>query len=1305
MMLHCTLVPAPGSALTSGPVELAIEVPARCPGAELQAAISRCYGTRELTVDRVPVAALKVGEGPLVHGAVLVDGAPPATTLDAAPLVLAVHSGPGAGLIFPLRRGQFRIGRSGTEIVIPDAELSREHALLAVTDSAVTVLDLGSVNGVSVDGRKVRAAAVSTDSMIECGGSSMSLVFGGATGPGIPASAGSDVSAPLMVSHPAAPGNRAALLLAAGLPLGIGVGLAVITGMWVFLAFTAVSAVSVLVPVFTGRRQRRELRTAIAAAAQADKERRRRAAPSAGELSLGGPFEEPDPRKDSAGTGPVWLRLGQAQQRANIRLEPPDSSFRPPLLGVMPVALDPGTAVTTLRGPAPAVAGLLRNILLQLATYPPARKTRIIIHGPTPALLAARFLPGALLSAHETETLNTLAGGTEPGFERGVLVIASPPGSALLCSVALSLGWQVLDCAGHPGQPAGTALVLHERSASLSSTSSSLDFIPDLVPASVFDRNCRRLGARAPASVTRKGVPDACSLGGLLPLSADDISARWAASAAAGGLPVVVGTGPSGPLRLDLQADGPHLLVAGTTGSGKSEFLRTLAAALAAAHPPDRINLLFIDFKGGSGLRPLSGLIHCVGLLTDLDIDEVARTLISLAAEVRVREKLLASRQAADLTAYESLDPAGPPLPHLVVIIDEFRMLVDEAPEAMAKLMRIAAIGRSLGIHLVMATQRPQGAISADIRANVTSCIALRVQSELESIDIINSRLAAAIPIKSPGRAYLVRGTEAPEEFQAATIAAPLHATAGSPTVMEVMKFLNLPSAGQSPARTGLAPAPALAVSELTEAVAAAWETSGSGRPRRPVAAPLARHVPFPAGTSHNRIRLGLLDLPGEQRVVEFGWHPGEHGHLALIAGLDGGADMALGLVVEQLLTRDDESHLYILDAAGLFSAAVNAPRIGAVAGLHELRRAGRILERISEEMTRRLSTAETGGRPALVLALCGWGSWVSAFRSGPLAWAEDLVQDIVRDGVRARITVLGAGGRELVTSRFFAAVPNRIFLPAGSTEEGRISWPRLPAVEAVAGRVVAFGPMSPGSDPAGHVGQLFEPAPAILGGDTRVARHRPFRVEPLPARVTVEEVRSGTSKLLPPPGHLCLGVGGDDLRPAGISFASGAALAILGGHASGKSSLLSALPGLNPAAGFLRPPTADPERFWSDTHNAALAGTLDPASIILVDDLDLASPETNGLLLRLNTLGWRMVVTAGFGPGLRQRVPLLQTAAGQGRGVLLGPRTLMDGDVFGVRFEVEQSPPPGRAVLIADGRAQAVQLAFDPAADRNSGP
>ena len=467
-----------------------------------------------------------------------------------APLALAVHSGPGAGLVFPLRRGRFRIGRNGTGIVIPDAELSREHAQLDVTDSAVTVLDLGSANGVRVDGKRIRAAVVSTDSLIQCGGSTMSLVFGGARDPGSQTAAGSDVTAPVVVSNPAAHSNRAALLLAAALPLAIGIGLALLTGMWIFLAFTAVSAVSILVPVATGRRQRRELRAAVAAAAQDDTERRRRAAPSAGELSLGVASAEPGLPKVAAPTGPVWLRVGQSQQRANIRLDPPDPGFRPPLLDRMPVTLDPATAVTTLRGPAPAVAGLVRSFVLQLACYPAARRTRILIHGPTLPLLAARFVPAVILSVQEASTLEALAAGPGQDYERGVLIIVAALRPSGLRSVAVSHGWQVIDCAGDPAAAAGAALLLGERTAWLSSAGSSLEFAPDLVPAGVFDRNCRRVGARATASASETGIPEACSLAGLLPVSAEDISSRWAESTAARGLPALVGIGSSGPLRV-----------------------------------------------------------------------------------------------------------------------------------------------------------------------------------------------------------------------------------------------------------------------------------------------------------------------------------------------------------------------------------------------------------------------------------------------------------------------------------------------------------------------------------------------------------------------------------------------------------------------------------------------------------------------------------------------------------------------------------------------------------------------------------
>ncbi|WP_354184936.1 FtsK/SpoIIIE domain-containing protein [Arthrobacter sp. UYCu712] len=1329
-MFHCTLVPAPGSTLTGGAVELAVEVAGGCSGAELEAAISRRCGTGPLSADGVPVRSLRVGDPPLRNGAVLVDGCLPAAAATPGvcgppPLVLAVHSGPGAGTLVPLRRGRFGIGRSGPEIILPDAELSRRHARLDVSDAAVTIVDLHSANGTTVDGARVRDAVVTTGSVIRCGNSTMSLVFGGGSADSrVSGAAGGSVADPVPAGSPAdgfaGRRGRAAVLFTAALPLAIGAGLAAITGMWMFLAFSVVSAASMLVPAVSGRRQRRALKAAIAAAVHEDRGRRRRSAPSAAELCLRSMSGVPDSGEPSAGA--VWLRLGQAEQRANIRPEPADPGFRPPPLGLMPLTLDPAAAITAVTGPEEAVAGLIRSLILQLAGYPAARRTRVLIHGGPQSLpLAARFLPRVTLSGRDAATASHLRSGPGPGCDRGVLIIFDDPGAsgggtaasetaaaAGLSVLAAGLGWQVIRCPRHPVPSALTAVVLGGRTALLAHGPDAVPFLPDLVPSPVFDGYCRRLGS-AGSPRTDPAVAAGGSLAGILPLGAPDIARRWADSGGLTGLPVPVGTGGKGTLHLDLQRDGPHVLVAGTTGSGKSEFLRTLVAALAASYPPDRVNLLFVDFKGGSGLGPLTGLPHCVGMLSDLGIQEVDRTLVSLRAEVRRREELLAAAHARDLLEYGSLDRELPALPHLIIVIDEFRMLVDEAPGALTELMRIAAIGRSLGIHLVLATQRPQGSITADIRANVTSSIALRVQSAMESADIMNSTLAADIPIGSPGRAFLARGSEAPEEFQTAILAPDSSwSDAGMVRVWTAEEWLAGPPAEEQRSDAGGAErARAPEAAALASVTGRLWAAQGGGRPRLPVARPLPPALPAPppgVPGSPGTVRLGWLDLPEEQRLAELGWCPDEHGHLGLVGGAAGAGDAALALAVDQLLASEQESHLYILDASGTLSWTGQAPRVGAVAGLHEPRRAIRLLERLAGEMTRRLSAPAVAGTPGLVLAVCGWGSWVSAFRSGPLARGEDLVHDIVRDGAKAGITVVASGERELATARFFAGIANRIFFPAGSTEEGRLAWPRLPAQDAVPGRAAVFGPFAGATATAGHSGQLYAaPDPGRQPGPVQLVRQAPFRIEALPQRVSVAELLARTDSPGPGPrGHvrLCLGVGGDEVMPVSLTLAPGSVLAVLGGPGTGKSSLLAALPDLNPSAcSWLHPRAGkDPAEFWAGALAAARSGTLDRQAVLVADDVDLQSEDCNRQLLSLNSLGWTVVLAAGFSPTLQHRVPLVQSARGHGKGVLICPRSLLDGDIFGVRFEPEENPPRGRAVVISDGHALAVQLAGDPA-------
>ncbi len=232
------------------------------------------------------------------------------------------------------------------------------------------------------------------------------------------------------------------------------------------------------------------------------------------------------------------------------------------------------------------------------------------------------------------------------------------------------------------------------------------------------------------------------------------VAERWrargvAAGAGGGSHPApsaVVGRTPEGPFVIDLVRDGPHVLVGGTTGSGKSEFLRTLVTSLAMSSPPEQLSFVLVDFKGGAAFGPCTALPHVVGLVTDLDDHLVARALASLRAELRRRERRFAEVGAGDLGAYQRRSgPDTEPVPRLVVVVDELRALVEELPDFVTGLVRLAALGRSLGVHLVLATQRPSGAVSAEIQANVSLRIAFRMRDRSDSLDVLDDGSAAAI--------------------------------------------------------------------------------------------------------------------------------------------------------------------------------------------------------------------------------------------------------------------------------------------------------------------------------------------------------------------------------------------------------------------------------------------------------------------------------------------------------------------------------------------------------------------------------
>ena len=225
-------------------------------------------------------------------------------------------------------------------------------------------------------------------------------------------------------------------------------------------------------------------------------------------------------------------------------------------------------------------------------------------------------------------------------------------------------------------------------------------------------------------------------------------------------------------LDLHEKAHGPHGLVAGTTGSGKSEILQTYIINMCIFFHPYEVTFLLIDFKGGGMANQFRGMPHLAGSITDIDGREIERSLKSIKAELERRKRLFAEVNVNKIDDYIKIYKAKPenvpaPLPHLIIVVDEFAELKAEQPEFMKELISTARIGRSLGVHLILATQKPSGVVDGQIWSNSRFKLCLKVQTKEDSQDMIKTPLAAEI--REPGRAYLqVGNNELFELFQSA---------------------------------------------------------------------------------------------------------------------------------------------------------------------------------------------------------------------------------------------------------------------------------------------------------------------------------------------------------------------------------------------------------------------------------------------------------------------------------------------------------------------------------------------------------
>ncbi|HLH67536.1 MAG TPA: type VII secretion protein EccCb [Candidatus Dormibacteraeota bacterium] len=445
-----------------------------------------------------------------------------------------------------------------------------------------------------------------------------------------------------------------------------------------------------------------------------------------------------------------------------------------------------------------------------------------------------------------------------------------------------------------------------------------------------------------------------------------DVEGRWRSRPPEDLLRVPIGVGADGgPEVLDLREAaqggmGPHGLVIGATGSGKSELLRTLITALAVTHPPQTLAMVLVDFKGGAAFADLAPLPHVAGMITNLadDLTMVDRMQAALFGEMQRRQGLL--RRAGNLDSvreYQRRQASGQlegwePLPYLLIVVDEFGELLASRPDFIDLFVAIGRVGRSLGMHLLLASQRLEEGRLRGLESHLSFRICLRTFSPAESHAVLGTNDAYTLP-PIPGSAYLKVHSERLDRFRAAFVSGPAVDRGPRPAPAGALEAWGLALAAPLPGADVVRTDPE-SPSEMSVAVARVVAT---GAPRAhqvwlpPLAGrvPLHRLLPTPRRLGERglqaaerpapgplQVPLGLLDLPLEQAQRPFlvdlaGWA----GHLVVVGAPQSGKSTLLVTLALALLATHtpDEVRIYAIDyGGGSLSALASAPHVGDVA-------------------------------------------------------------------------------------------------------------------------------------------------------------------------------------------------------------------------------------------------------------------------------------------------------------------------------------------------------------------------------------
>jgi DNA segregation ATPase FtsK/SpoIIIE, S-DNA-T family len=737
--------------------------------------------------------------------------------------------------------------------------------------------------------------------------------------------------------------------------------------------------------------------------------------------------------------------------------------------------------------------------------------------------------------------------------------------------------------------------------------------IPQIRPDQVSPDWCARMArgiapVRDVSNAETVELPDSSRLLDVLqlePPTLEAVAARWNA----GGQSTVAMLGESydGPFAIDLARDGPHGLVAGTTGSGKSELLQTIVASLATANRPDAMTFVLIDYKGGSAFKDCARLPHTVGMVSDLDGHLTQRALASLSAELKRREEILLAAGAKDIEDYGAARRASPrlePMPRLLLIIDEFASLVAELPDFVTGLVGIAQRGRSLGVHLILATQRPAGVVSADIRANTNLRIALRVTDGSESSDVIDVPDAAWISKSTPGRCYVRSGAGGPVGVQSSRIGGrrPGVATAVIPPVRVVplpWPLLGRPLPANGP-QAVLADSPAATdLSALVDAIAAAARRLDCDEQRSPWLPPLPELITLdelpPAAEAADDVPpvpFGIIDIPARQTRETMVLDLARGGHVVIAGAARSGRSTTLRTIAGSVAAHASPAdvHIYALDCGtGALLPLTSLPHCGAVITRDQTDRVERLLARLRGEISRRqqllaaegyAGVAEQRARttdpahrlPWMVLLLDWWEGFNAAYEKYDYGRLVDGLLQVLREGAAVGMRAVVTTDRLALTGHTGTVFERRMLLrltdPGDSALAG-VSERSLPSQQPP-GRIMIEGT----PDPLEVQVALLDndsSGPAQLAalrrlGEASLARcgppdgaQRPLRVDALPPRITLAETLRLAPGVTPPsPLWALVGAGGDELGPLGLDIRDqGPGLTVAGPPRSGRSATL----------------------------------------------------------------------------------------------------------------------------------------------------